>query len=267
MAGRHYIIRGGGEGRERLRLLARVMRPTTLDLFARIGVRPGMACADIGCGGGDVTVELGRLVGPGGTVTGMDRDATTLALARAEAAAFPQLAFAQFDISAGESPGQAAFDLVYARFLLSHLPDPAAAVAAMRGALRPGGVLALEDVDFAGHFSHPEVPSFRRYVELYTQAAQRRGADPHIGRRLPHLLQEAGLASIGLHIVQPAGLAGEVALVAPITMENIAAAVIAAGLASAEEVDAIVADLYAAVRDGHILFSLPRVVQAWGAAR
>ena len=45
-----YIIRGGQAGRERLRLLARVMRPTTAALFERAGVREGMRCLDVGCG-------------------------------------------------------------------------------------------------------------------------------------------------------------------------------------------------------------------------
>ena len=43
MSTSHYIIRGGIEGRERLRLLARVMQPTTLQLLERAGVTEGMA--------------------------------------------------------------------------------------------------------------------------------------------------------------------------------------------------------------------------------
>ena len=42
----HYVIRGGVEGRERLRILARVMRPTTLSLFDRVGIDMGMVCLD-----------------------------------------------------------------------------------------------------------------------------------------------------------------------------------------------------------------------------
>jgi hypothetical protein len=51
----HYVIRGGGDGRERLRLLSGVMRPYTLRLFDRLGIPEGMSCLDVGCGGGDVT--------------------------------------------------------------------------------------------------------------------------------------------------------------------------------------------------------------------
>ena len=67
----HYIIRGGVAGRERLRVLARVMRPTTLSLFDRVGIKPGMAVLDVGCGGGDVTFDLDRLAGPQGKTRGL----------------------------------------------------------------------------------------------------------------------------------------------------------------------------------------------------
>ncbi len=60
-----YILRGGVEGRERLRILSRVMRPSSLQ---RAGIRPGMACLEIGCGGGDLAFDMARMTGPSGTV-------------------------------------------------------------------------------------------------------------------------------------------------------------------------------------------------------
>src|SRR5215831_4707380 len=85
MEKREYVIRGGVEGRERLRVLSRVMQPTTLHLLRRAGVRPGMACMDAGCGGGDVAFDLARIVGPEGRVVGVDFDEVKLELARNEA--------------------------------------------------------------------------------------------------------------------------------------------------------------------------------------
>src|SRR5262245_28373431 len=127
----HYIIRGGVEGRERLRLLSRVMRPTTLSLFDRIGLRPGVRCLDVGCGGGDVAFDLARIVGPEGGVVGVDVDETKLELARHEAAArqLGNVEFRRSQIGAGELGS--GFDVVYARFLLTHLKDPLAVLAAM----------------------------------------------------------------------------------------------------------------------------------------
>src|SRR5262249_46576690 len=98
-----YIIRGGQAGRERLRLLARVMRPTTTALFERAGVRAGLRCLDVGCGGGDVTLDLARRVGPLGRVVGIDLDAVKITAARAEAtaAALANVEFRTVDIVDG----------------------------------------------------------------------------------------------------------------------------------------------------------------------
>jgi SAM-dependent methyltransferase len=259
-----YIIRGGVQGRERLRVLSRVMRPTTMALMHRAGLRPGMTCLEVGCGGGDVAFDIARTVGPSGRVVGTDIDQKVLDLAIAEAAGqeLSTIEFRQMDIT--ENAPAAEFDLVHARFLLSHLADPAGALARMRGALRPAGVIVLEDVDFRGHFSYPESSAFSRFVELYTETARRKGADANIGPRLPSLLIDAGFENVQMHVVQPAGATGEVKLMAPLTMENIAGSVVAAGLASEEETKQLVAELYLYAQTAGTISSAPRIIEAWG---
>jgi len=59
-----YIIRGGVPGRERLRLLAEIVRPSTAALLARVGPAPGSHVLDLHGGGGDSTEELARCGGP-----------------------------------------------------------------------------------------------------------------------------------------------------------------------------------------------------------
>jgi len=56
--GKDYVIRGGAAGRERLRMLSRVMYASTASLFDRFRFKDWQQCLDIGCGGGDVTLEL-----------------------------------------------------------------------------------------------------------------------------------------------------------------------------------------------------------------
>jgi ubiquinone/menaquinone biosynthesis C-methylase UbiE len=261
---RAYIIRGGVDGRERLRILARVMQPTTLALLDRGGIRPGMACLDVGCGGGDVSLDLARLTGPGGRVIGIDKDEVVIEIARREAGerGIANVDFLRADITERE-PGPD-FDLVYARFLLTHLRNPAETVARLAHALRPGGILLVEDVDFRGHFCYPHSPAFDRYVELYTETVRRRGGDPNIGPRLPALLVEAGLEEIEMNVVQPAGTSGEVKLITPITMERIAEAVLTEGLASRHEIAQLVSELYEFAHTPGTVAGVARVVQAWG---
>ncbi|MFL6552348.1 MAG: class I SAM-dependent methyltransferase, partial [Chthoniobacterales bacterium] len=173
-----YAIRGGKEGKKRLDLLARVMLPTTMQLFDRVGLISGMKCLDIGCGGGHVTILMARIVGPEGRVLGTDTDAEILALARedAKAAKVLNVTFQQLDASA--CLWHEEVDRAYARFLLSHLNEPEKCLTAMVEACAPGGTIVIEDTDFAGSFCYLICAAYERYKELYQKLLQRRGGDP-----------------------------------------------------------------------------------------
>jgi SAM-dependent methyltransferase len=259
-----YVIRGGLEGRERLRVLSRVLWPTTSALFDRVGIAPDARCLDVGCGGGDVTVALAARV-PAGSVVGTDLDATKLDIAHEEASS-ARVANVEFRVADAIEPPATdeRFDVAYVRFVLTHLPDPAGALAAICAHVRPGGRVVVEDIDFRGHFCDPDSAAFRAYVDLYSAAVRSRGCDPDIGGRLPNLLRRAGLVDRGMYVVQPAGFEGEVRLLAPITLEAITDAVVGAGLATEAELHAIIDDLYAFVQEEDTVVSFPRIVQTWG---
>lgn len=259
-----YAIRGGVAGRERLRILARTLAPSTAELFERLGIGAGLTCLDAGCGGGDVTFELARRVGPHGRVLGVDLDAAKLELARAEAIdqRIGNVEFRALDLRTRQLG--AGFDVVYIRFVLSHLADPAGVVEACYDALRPGGLLIVEDIDVRGNFVWPERDAFRRYCELYSTVVRRRGGDPDIGARLPIVLDGGGFAQIDMRVVQPMATTGETKLIHPITLENIGDAILQDGLLSPEELAALIDELYAIAHDPRSVSGLPRIVQTWG---
>jgi ubiquinone/menaquinone biosynthesis C-methylase UbiE len=258
-----YIIRGGIAGRERLRILSRVMRPTSLDLLQRAGLTSGMNVLEIGCGGGDLAFDIARIIGPAGRVLGTDIDQTKLDLAAREASehGLTNVTFLHADIT--QSVPASDFDLIHARFVLTHLTNPAQALAHIRTALRHGGTIVLEDIDFRGYFCHPDCAAVWRYVQLYTDTTKRKGVDANIGPRLPSLLSDAGFEKVRMNVVQPSGTEGEVKLISPLTMENIAEAVIAEGLATSEEIDRLVAELYVYARTPGTLGCMPRIFEAW----
>ncbi len=261
---RSYIIKGGEEGRARLSVLARVLAPSTQALFDRFEPLQGLVAVDAGCGGGDVSFELAARVGAGGRVVGLDLDEGKLAAARAEAGrrGLGNLAFQKASVL--DAWPVAGASLVYARFVLTHLVRPRDMLARAWDALAPGGLLVVEDIDYAGQFSDPPCPALERHRELYVAAAQGRGADPFIGRRLARLLDDAGFDGVGASLVQPFGRDGEVKKIPLLTFAAITETVVAAGLASTREIDGLMAELEAFAAQPETTMSMPRIFQAWG---
>lgn len=260
----NYMIRGGLSGKARLQVIAQALRPSTLTLLQAAGIAEGMRCLDVGCGGGDVSLEMARLVGPHGSVVGIDMDAVKLALAEQDAYE-EQLANVTFrEGNAVELGADGVYDLVYARFLLTHLPDPLLAAQQMVRAARPGGAIVIEDLDHAAVFSYPACSALDQYVALYNQAARLRGADPEIGPKLPELLRQAGGQAIQLQIVQPTFIDGSPKRIHQITLENISEALIAAGLATPAQLAAVAAELESFADSSRTLMSFPRIFQVWG---
>jgi ubiquinone/menaquinone biosynthesis C-methylase UbiE len=262
-----YVIRGGKEGKARLRILSGALWPTTLTLLNRAGLRTGMACLDVGCGGGDVTLEMARLVGPMGRATGIDMDSTKIQLAQheAEQAGLANLTFLARDLD--QLHDEAAYDLVYARLLLTHLRDPFNALQRLVQATKPGGVVVVEDMDHSAIFSYPECSAIKRYVSLYDQVVRLKGADPAIGPKLPALFRRAGLQDIQFSHVQPAFIDGEAKHIQRITLENTAPAVIAAELAHEAEIEALLLELDDFAQEPQTIVSFPRIFQVWASRR
>jgi SAM-dependent methyltransferase len=255
-----YALRAGEEAVGRLQLLARVHRPATEALVDRIGVREGQAWLDLGCGVGDVSRLL---AGRRARVTAVDADERAVEAARAGLADFGGAVEVRVS-RAQELSDVARFDVAYARCLLSHLAARDDVLARMVRAVRAGGVVAVEDVDFSGAFCHPACPAFDRYCELYRAVVVARGGDPLLGRALASMLARVGLADVEALGVQPAFVAGEGKAMPHLTLEHLRESIVSASLATGAEIDALAAELRAFEALPHSLVAMPRVVQAWG---
>ena len=257
-----YVLRGGRAGAERLRLLNRVKWPTTEPLLRAAGLRAGMRCLDVGCGGGAVTLKMAALVGAEGKVVGVDRDESILQLARQEADK-RGLPVTFRTLEAEELAEESAYDLVFARYLLSHLPRPQRAVEAMVRAARSRG--PRRRLLPRSRLLPPSNAALDRFVELYQAVARtKEGGDAAIGVRLLEMALEAGLEEVHLGLVVPTFREGEGKRATQITMEHIREAVVGAGLASDLEVDEVVDELGRLADDDRTLMSIAPTFQVWG---
>jgi ubiquinone/menaquinone biosynthesis C-methylase UbiE len=164
--------------------------------FLLAELRPGMRLLDVGCGPGSITRGLAERVAPG-EVIGLDLSRETLAAAREEAAArgLQNLRYEEGSVYALPF-ADASFDIVYAHQVLQHLREPAAALREMLRVLRPGGLVAVREVDWGTAAYWPPDPWIDRFVEVHFKTWYRNGGEPRMGRRLRALFNAAGVSEL-----------------------------------------------------------------------
>jgi SAM-dependent methyltransferase len=169
----------------------------TAVLLERVGLRPGHSAIDVGCGPRGILDLLAQRVLPGGRVAGLDANPAHAAMA-AGFAAGRGLAGVQVVTADARRTGlrSGSFDLVHARTLLVNIPDPPQVVAEMVRLARPGGWVAAMEADTEHTICYPPHPAYTRLGEIFEVVFRRNGADPHIGRRVPELFRQAGLAGV-----------------------------------------------------------------------
>ncbi|MEV6978620.1 methyltransferase domain-containing protein [Kitasatospora sp. NPDC093806] len=227
-------------------------------LHAGTAYPPGSRVLEAGCGVGAQTVHL-LDSGPGIALTAADISADSLARARARVAEHAPGARVDWhhgDLHRLPFP-DGAFDHVFVCFVLEHLADPVAALAALRRVLRPGGTITVIEGDHGSAFFHPRSEAADTVVGHLVRLQAAGGGDGLIGRRLYPLLVEAGFrdVAVGPRTVYADGARPE--LVEGFTrrtfvamVESVRAEAVGAGLATAEAFDRGVADLRRAAEPG-----------------
>jgi 2-polyprenyl-3-methyl-5-hydroxy-6-metoxy-1,4-benzoquinol methylase len=178
---------------ERLNLQARIIEPSTRQVFQQAGLSAGMRVLDVGCGCGDVAFLAAELVGPSGQVVGVDRVATAVALARAHAQSrgAGNVTFLEGDPAEMQFDGQ--FDAVVGRLILMYYPDPAGTVRKLAVRVRDGGLVVFQDLDIANCRSLPRAPTFDHCFSWIKQTLLATGASTQLGLELYRVFLDAGL--------------------------------------------------------------------------
>ena len=241
--------------RRRVRLLERLQDPATRRRLAALGVTLGWRCLEVGAGGGSIARWLCERVGPDGAVLATDIDLALLVGPRP-----PNLEVLRHDLRREPLP-QGGFDLVHARWVLHHLPEPDRVARSLAAALRPGGILLLEELD---RFPVQASPS-RSYAALSdacTRAAEAAsGGSYEWARGLPGLIPALGLEAAGAEVDVPTVVGSDPrAELLRLTFLQVRDAVVAAGGLDAAGFDDALAELG---RPGFLGYSAATVA-AWG---
>ena len=190
-----YIHGQTNSERERLALMNSLINEGCLDALALSGGEGRVL--DVGCGTGQFTRLLAGRLSPEALLVGVERDPGQLAVAHRLFEADPAdctVELRQGDAASLDWPldERGRFDLAHTRFLLEHVPDPAAVVRNMVRAVRPGGRVVLLDDDHDLLRLWPEPPGVAEAWAAYWRTYYRLGTDPLIGRKLCSLLADSG---------------------------------------------------------------------------
>jgi SAM-dependent methyltransferase len=250
--------------RERLDLLELLFDPGTIRHLDARGVRPGLRCLEVGAGGGSIAAWLCDRVAPEGSVLATDLDTRWVA-----ERSHPNLEIRVHDLLEDDLP-EGEFDLVHVRLVVGWLlPDPTAGVRRLIAALKPGGWLLAEEMDFVSAVPDPTMDAQpRELFECVVAAhnavlAERHAFDPFYGRRLTGDLEAAGLTDTGSegrtsmwHGGGPGGRIWQ------LTIAQLRDSIIDLGLMSPTEVDAALT----LCDDPYLTMMSPLVMAAWGRA-
>jgi SAM-dependent methyltransferase len=203
-----YVLGDSSLEAERLDRQAQLWDPYAHRLFERIGVSAGWSVLEVGPGQGSVHMELRRRAQR--PIDAVERSPVFAAAVRQRTRAdgLGEGGIWQTDlISAPLKPN--AYDLIYARWVFCFLPDPELHIRKLAVALKPGGLLAIQD------YAHREsFALFPRPVEWLDFLASDRamfaahGGDISVGGQLPALYRRAGLEVVDVtptHMSGPPG--------------------------------------------------------------
>lgn len=251
------------EAGERFRALSELFDPVTLRHVDEAGLTAGMRCWEVGAGGPSLPLALAERTGTRGEVIATDIDVSWTAEAETSGAAVRVL---RHDVAA-DPPPSGAFDLVHARLVLGHVTDRAEALRRMTGALKPGGLLLLEEADPALQpllcpaERGPEERLANRLRNGFRSLMADRGVDLAYGRKLPGLLRDAGLEDVRADAYFPI-TSPACAVLEDATVRQIRAGLVEKGLATDEEIDRHLANVAA----GNLDLATAPLVSASGRA-
>jgi 2-polyprenyl-3-methyl-5-hydroxy-6-metoxy-1,4-benzoquinol methylase len=260
----NYIYSQAWE-RERGRLdgLSAQFDAVTVRHLTALGVAPGWRCLEMGAGAGSIARWLGATVGPTGRVIATDLDTRFLVDVPAPVEVI------QHNLVDDPPPGDG-FDLIHARAVLEHIPARREVLAGLVPALKPGGVLVLEDVVFGEPLygaservtgPRSKGPLYARTLNAVAAGFRAIGADAAFGLDLPDALEAAGLRDVDAELTARVVRGGSPeAAFYELSLRELGDRLVGAGLLSADEV----AEALGFITDPASRWLSLGLVTAWG---
>lgn len=192
-----YVLGTGADELARLQQQHEAWTEVTFAAWKRAGVGPRAKVLDLGCGPGFASLELADLVGETGSVLAVDESENFVGYLnqKAKNLNLTQLRSVKADaMDLIATIGQdEKFDVVYCRWVLCWLKEPARAIASVKKILKPGGRFLIHDYfNWRSMGSAPRSPAIEKMVLAAVKSFTDRDGNVDVAADLPKLLRDAG---------------------------------------------------------------------------
>jgi SAM-dependent methyltransferase len=201
-----YLLGVNNTELERLRFQHRVWKENTDSFLDRLNIKKGWRCLDVGAGPGFVTMELRKRVGPSGEVTALEPSEFYLSwmAEQAKRRGWRNVKGVQGTAETAALPAKY-YNLIFIRWVIAFVPDPARFLVPLIGALKRGGIIALMDYWYEGLSLYPQGGAFDGAPEAVRKYYRSGGGDPYVTGKIPEILRAHNLKVIGFTPTQIAG--------------------------------------------------------------
>jgi ubiquinone/menaquinone biosynthesis C-methylase UbiE len=242
---------------------AELMQPYSNSWWERIDVQKGWRVADFGCGIGVLFPSLVDRVGANGCVVGIDSEERHCAECQSliDQRGWKNVCVLQSSALNTSLP-LIDFDLCHERLVAPYV-DPQALMTAMLQCLKPGGVLAWQEIDTQSWDFYPEIPIWQYLKNLIDETFALSG-DQNYGRKTHQLFVDNGVRDVTVRCFNLAKNNLHPFLRMPLhILGPIAPKAIAAGIATQYEIDLAAREFETALTPHHTVIS-PTFLQVSG---
>lgn len=247
-----YIAQTGAAAKDRLTIQHEVFLPGTKKTLELANFNPDMNILIVGCGCGDETAFIAAKLSDAGRITAIDVSEAQIKVAAEKVSTLPNkanISFVAQNILEDNPVMHSKFDMIFCRFVIPHLLQPKQSIEIMQSYLKPGGVLASQELIVSRCWSEPKSDALARYIGLMGEWAKSMQRDFDMAATLPDLFLASGLQNINSERWQAEVKDKDHKIMVTMSADECAPAIIKAGLISTPDMQSLVKNMKTEVVD------------------
>lgn len=235
----HYILNTNTQARDRLTLQHQLYAKSSINLLKEAGISKGGTGLEIGCGSGEMTLELAELIGVEGALLAIDLSQDQLDHVQNLTNKHKNIRFKQWDVNYLSDLNEQ-FDFIYCRMVLHYLKDAYSAILQMKNCLRPGGILICEEPSiFDSTFCSPPSKAYEQFTQWIRSCFTLNKCDFEIAHCLEQECSAAGFKVKHHTLFQPLLRTAKEKQIYSMALQDVRPQLINLNIATQEEITAL----------------------------